>query len=107
MLQVTPLPPPPPLIDPGAIAPMIAVIAVLIAATIVLLPIARAFARRLEGKSGDVAGLRAELDETRARLGELEERQAHVAELEERLDFAERLLAQQERARLGGVPPQG
>lgn len=58
----------------------------------VVYPIARAYARRLEG-AGAGAALREELAEVHARLDELQRGQARVAELEERLDFAERMLA--------------
>ncbi|MBL8978076.1 MAG: hypothetical protein JNM53_06685 [Gemmatimonadetes bacterium] len=60
----------------------------------VLYPIARAYARRLEGSAG-TAALRQELGEVYARLDELQQGQERIAELEGRLDFAERLLAQQ------------
>ena len=43
---------------------------------------------------GDVAALRAELEEMRARMAELEDQSARLAELEERLDFTDRLLTQ-------------
>lgn len=56
-----------------------------------LLPIARAYARRLEGRA-PAGGLRQELAEISARLEELQHGQMRLAELEERLDFAERLL---------------
>jgi guanylate kinase len=60
----------------------------------VLPPIAKAFARRLEGRSGqqdeDTA---AELADLHARVGEIDSLQTRMAELEERLEFAERLLA--------------
>jgi hypothetical protein len=69
------------------------VIAALAATTIILWPIVRAFARRLEGKSGDPA-LRAEVEQLHARLGEVDTLQTRIDDLEERLDFAERLLAQ-------------
>jgi hypothetical protein len=60
----------------------------------VVIPIAQAYARRVEGKAGGLqqAGEFAELE---ARVRELEVREARMAELEERLDFTERLLAQQ------------
>jgi hypothetical protein len=78
--------------DPAAMV-MIA-LAVLVAATLILWPLARALARRLEGKAGADPQLRAEVDELRARLQEMEVNQSRVSELEERLDFAERVLAQ-------------
>jgi hypothetical protein len=70
------------------------VIASLLATTIILWPIVRAFARRIEGKGGSDPALRADVEHLQQRLGEVEVLQARVAELEERLDFAERLLSQ-------------
>lgn len=68
----------------------------------VLYPVAKAYARRLEG-SATSAGLREELADISARLEELQRGQERMAELEGRLDFAERLLAQQrEVARIPG-----
>lgn len=106
MLQV-PAPPLPPdfvyqtgnPMNPGAI--VMIVLAALAAVTLVLWPLARALARRLEGKGGPDLQLQAEVDELRARLQEIEVNQSRLAELEERLDFAERILAQKaEPARL-------
>jgi len=65
----------------------------IIVAGIVFGPLLRAYARRIDGKSGD-AQLAAEVDHLRARVAELELVQDRVAELEERVDFSERLLAQ-------------
>jgi hypothetical protein len=66
-----------------------------------LIPIAHAYARRVEGKAGGAEQSR-ELAELEVRVRELEIRESRVAELEERLDFTERLLAQQrDGARLG------
>ena len=71
----------------------------LIALTIILWPVARALARRLERKGVADA---AHVEELEARVAELEDRQAHLGELEERMEFAERLLAQQrEQSKLG------
>jgi hypothetical protein len=70
------------------------VIAGLLATTIILWPIVRALARRIEHKGGSDPALRAEVEHLQQRLGEVEVLQARVAELEERVDFAERLLAQ-------------
>ncbi|MEO8636398.1 MAG: hypothetical protein ABI587_14080 [Gemmatimonadales bacterium] len=84
----------------------IAIVTVMLSAIIgaLLYPIARAFARRLEG-GGTVAGLRDELADVSARVEALQQGEARVAELESRLDFAERLLARQrdaESLRLSG-----
>jgi Tfp pilus assembly protein PilO len=103
MLQV-PTPPTPqaPPFDPNLIfvnhgppgSVLLIIIAALTATVIILWPIMRAFARRLEGKgSGDLA-LRSDVDQLHAQLGEIDALQARVAELEERVDFTERLLAQ-------------
>jgi hypothetical protein len=64
------------------------------AATLVLWPIARALARRLEGRGSPDAAMRGELEQLQQRLGEVDAMQTRIAELEDRLDFAERLLAQ-------------
>lgn len=103
MLQV-PVPPTPPTppFDPNLIfgsdmvPPVIffIVLAALTAATIILWPIVRAFARRLEGKGSGDAALRAEVEQLHVRLAEVDSLHGRVAELEERVDFTERLLAQ-------------
>jgi Tfp pilus assembly protein PilO len=67
---------------------------VMTAATIVLWPLVRALARRLEGRGAVDAALRAEVEQLQHRLGEVDVMQGRIAELEERLDFTERLLAQ-------------
>ena len=60
----------------------------------VLPPLAKAWARRLEGRAGRMdEETAAELADLHARVGELADLQARMAELEERLEFAERLLA--------------
>ncbi|MFL5493166.1 MAG: hypothetical protein ACJ8DC_02165 [Gemmatimonadales bacterium] len=63
------------------------------AATIILWPLARALARRLEGKGTVDPRLKADVEDLHQRFGEVDALQARVGELEERLDFAERLLA--------------
>jgi Tfp pilus assembly protein PilO len=73
---------------------MMIVIASLIACTIILWPVMRAFGRRLEGKGGPDPSLKAEVEQLHQRLADIEPLQTRVAELEERLDFTERLLAQ-------------
>ncbi len=109
MMLQAPTPPGPPF-DPNVIwmnefgPPAIVMIVVcsLIAATVILWPIMRALARRLEGKGAADPALREELAQVHHRLSEVDLIQTRVAELEERLDFAERLLAQaQQPARLG------
>ena len=76
------------------------ILAALAAATIVLWPLVRALARRLEGKGAQSAVLQAEVDELRSRVHELEGAQSRLLDLEERLDFTERILTQKEPARL-------
>jgi hypothetical protein len=74
------------------------IIFAIIALAVILWPLARALARRLEHRGVADA---AHVEELEARVAELEERHLHVAELEERMDFAERVLARQgEAARL-------
>jgi uncharacterized coiled-coil protein SlyX len=70
---------------------------VLLTATIstaaVLYPLARAMARRLEGKTRD-DGSRAQLEDLTDRMHDLERQVGRMQELEERVDFAERLLTE-------------
>jgi hypothetical protein len=96
-----PVPPPPPfdpnlifLNDGGPPIVLLIVIAALAATVIILWPIMRAFARRVEGRGGTDAALRSDVEHLHARLGDVDALQARVAELEERVDFTERLLAQ-------------
>ena len=97
MQAVPPLPPEPGghmvigggLSDPAAV---IIVLAILGTAILIMWPLVRAFARRLEG--GISKEVQAEVESLRSRVHQLEEGQGRVGELEERLDFAERLLAQ-------------
>ncbi len=72
----------------------IVVVMVTAVAGAIVYPIARAYARRLEG-SAQSAGLREELAEVHARLEALQQGQDRMAELEGRIDFAERVLARQ------------
>jgi Tfp pilus assembly protein PilO len=101
MMQQVPTPPTPPfdpnlifLQDGGPPIVLLIVIAALTAGVIILWPLMRAFARRLEGKGGADPALRADLEQMQQRLSELDTLQHRVAELEERVDFTERLLAQ-------------
>jgi Tfp pilus assembly protein PilO len=101
MLQVpTPLPPEMfPTLPPWVTLPpgvtLLIVVAIVGGATILLLPLVRALARRLEGRSREDPALRGEMDHVRARLSEIDSLQLRLSEMEERLDFAERMLAQQ------------
>jgi len=103
LLQVAPLPPTP---VPSGVDPTFMVdrvtemvmmtlvlIGVVIIAVKVLGPIARAWARKLEGKVGDPQ-IHADLEQMRDQLGEVDSLRNRVAELEERIEFTERLLAQ-------------
>ncbi len=112
-VPVPPVPPVPPIgppFDPNllfmndGISPVFVLIpvAAFIALTIILWPIMRAFARRMEGKGNTDSALRAEVEQLHTRLAEMDSLQARLVELEERVDFTERLLAQaQQPARLG------
>jgi Tfp pilus assembly protein PilN len=69
-------------------------------------PIARAWARKLEGKAA-APELQAEVDQLHERIAEVDPLRQRVLELEERLEFAERLLAQRKDQDLlsrGGQP---
>lgn len=101
MLQAIPPTPPSPRFDPNLLlwnaepgAIVMIVLMVMTAATIVLWPIVRALARRLEGRGTVDAALRAEVEQLHHRMGDVDAMQGRIAELEERLDFTERLLAQ-------------
>ena len=59
-------------------------------------PLAKAFARRIEGKLPADEAMAAELDALRAEVEAMRELPGRLVELEERVDFAERLLAQQQ-----------
>jgi Tfp pilus assembly protein PilO len=109
-----PIPPIGPQFDPNLLfmndspTVVLIVIAALTAVTIILWPIMRAFARRLEGKGNADSALRAEVDQLHSRLADMDSLQARVLELEERVDFTERLLAQaQQPARLGAPTQEG
>ena len=99
VLQAVPPQIPSPPLDPNLLflnhgpAVVMIVLASLAAATIVLWPLARALARRLEGRGTPDPALRSEVDQLHQRLAEVDAMQQRVAELEERVDFAERLLA--------------
>ncbi|HKU61897.1 MAG TPA: hypothetical protein VJQ44_11815 [Gemmatimonadales bacterium] len=102
-----PVPPVPPPFDPnlvfqnGGIDAGIVTIVVfsMFVLAVILWPVMRALARRLEGRSVDPA-LHEEVERLQHRLEEMDTLQVRVAELEERLDFAERLLT---RGQEGGV----
>jgi hypothetical protein len=64
-------------------------------AAYVIIVLANALVKRLEGRHSAAEAVQAELDELRTRVEEGEQARARIAELEERLEFAERLLARQ------------
>jgi hypothetical protein len=76
------------------------IVTVVVAATLILWPLVRALARRLEGKGGAGAALQAEVEELRAWVHVVEVSEGRFLDLEERLDFTERILTQKEPARL-------
>jgi hypothetical protein len=106
-IPVPPTPPTPPPFDPNLIflndggPPAIVMIVFLglLAATVILWPVMRALARRLEGKASPDPALRADVEDLQRRLGEVDTLQMRVNELEERLDFAERLLTRGQETR--------
>ena len=71
---------------------VVVALAVLGTGSVLLWPLIRALARRLES-GGRNAQFQGEVDALRDRLQQLEQSQGRVVELEERVDFAERLLA--------------
>lgn len=83
--------------DPQTVAVLI--FSAIVAGLFILWPIARAIARRLEGRPAADREVREELEELRARLAQLEDGHGRMAELEERVEFAERLLARESRPR--------
>jgi hypothetical protein len=85
--------------DGGPPAIVMIVFLALLAATVILWPVMRALARRLEAKGVPDPALRADLDDLHRRLGEVDTLQMRVNELEERLDFAERLLTRGQETR--------
>jgi hypothetical protein len=114
--ETAPLPPPPPhpfdpnlllLQDGGPPVLLLIVIAALTATVIILWPIMRALARRLEGKNAGDPALRAEVEQLQLKLAEVDTLHGRVAELEERVDFTERLLAQSQPPGRLGAPSEG
>jgi hypothetical protein len=81
------------------IAPAIAMVGFLVMVGFLLLPLVRAWGRRIEGGAADPA-LLDELSHLRERVAELDNSVGRMHELEERLDFAERLLTQRAHAAL-------
>jgi hypothetical protein len=79
--------------DGGPPAIVMIVFLALLATTVILWPVMRALARRLDGKGAADPALHAEIEHLQQRLGEVDLLQQRVAELEERIDFTERMLA--------------
>ena len=78
---------------PEWVPPFLAVAMIVGVAAWLIMPLVRAWARRIEGHGADPA-TEDELMQIRDRVAELEMTAMRMQELEERLDFAERLLAQ-------------
>jgi hypothetical protein len=99
------IPSPPPWITLPPAVTLLIVLGFFAACSVVLYPLMRAVARRLEGKpAGPDPAVRTELDQLRHRVDEIEVLHGRMLELEERVDFAERLLAQRREAeRLPGA----
>lgn len=101
MMLLRQAPPAPPAVDPnflwGRLSETVAMVLVLIGFSVVAIkvlgPLARAWAHKLEGRSGDPQ-LRADVEQIRDQLGEMDSLRVRVGELEERLEFTERLLSQ-------------
>ncbi len=109
-----PAPPPSPPFDPNLIflndggppAIVMIVFLALLATTVILWPVMRALARRLDRKGAADPALQAEVEQLHHRLGEVDALHQRVAELEERIDFTERMLARaQSPAALPGEAP--
>jgi Tfp pilus assembly protein PilO len=79
--------------DGGPPAIVMIVFLALLATTVILWPVMRALARRLDGKGAANAALQAEVEQLHQRLAEVDVLHQRVAELEERIDFTERMLA--------------
>ena len=79
--------------DGGPPAIVMIVFMALLATTVILWPVMRALARRLDGKTAADPALHAEIEQLHQRLGEVDVLHQRVAELEERIDFTERMLA--------------
>ena len=77
----------------------------IIAGVLILWPIVRALARRIEGRGGNEE-LRAEIDSLHQRVADLEAVEQRMHELENRIEFSERLLTQHRESALerGGRP---
>ena len=72
---------------------VVVIVVITVATALVLAPLFRAWARRIEGRSADPQ-LQSEVDQLREQVAEVEPLRGRIHELEERMEFAERLLAQ-------------
>ena len=98
----TPLPPipdippiPPIIMGPEMVpawVPYVAALSIIVGG-LILIPLVRALARRIEGKGGNEE-MRAEIDALHQRVAELEAVEQRMHELENRIEFSERLLTQ-------------
>src|SRR4051812_33499790 len=94
MMVQTPAPLAPPAnLMPEWVPAFIAVLLLITVSAWLLMPLVRAFAKRIEN-NGMSPNVLDELTQLRERVAELELHATHSHEIEERLDFAERLLAQ-------------
>lgn len=100
MILQVPAPPAPDLIYHGPDPYAIVAIVALVVGSIILFPLVRALARRLEGRALNRSA-QADLDQLHDRLAELEGLENRILELENRVEFSERLLARHS----GGVQP--
>ena len=97
--DIPPIPPipdiPPIIFGPEMVPPWVPFVAALgiIVGGLILFPIVRALARRIEGRGGNEE-LRAEIDALHQRVAELEAVEQRMHELENRVEFSERLLTQ-------------
>jgi Tfp pilus assembly protein PilO len=97
-IQIHDFPSPPFWVTMPPQAVTIIILGIVAGCVIVLWPLMRALARRLEGRSTPDPATLAEVQQLRSRVAELEELPHRMADLEERLDFAERLLSQSREA---------
>lgn len=110
MLQQAPVPPvvveapiPPVVMDGPPEWVGVVAVASVIGFFVVMFPLVRALARRLDGGHRAAPELQAEIDQLHLRLAEMEQLQHRVLELENRVEFSERLLTQQRDLQLPGA----
>ena len=100
ILQVpAPIPPIDPVIVVGGGGPPVEAIIVMVTVIvggILLYPVLRAWARRIEGRGS--SELQGEIDALHDRLAGVETMEVRLQELENRVEFSERLLARSEHA---------